>query len=249
VAANKERYQNPALTDTVTLRSIFYNANNPADVESVDNISIYSLDPVEVSPDNPDGRVLVESLDVTQVVKDSTGSYHIDVVLEGPKYTQGRYMDVWTVTTDSSLPDPQWVSEQLFAVFPNRWYSTPIPVVYDFDFRFQPNRFRQGSKQYIRIEVKPNVPRASDLARYYENLAIAAQLSLTIQQDCGECIPCEEDLRTVVEDVPVTIRDGQYAYYQLDTAEMATGIYLVWFKLEIGGNLYISPKMTLQIFD
>jgi hypothetical protein len=249
VAASKERYQNPALTDTLSLRSIFYNANNPADVASIDDISIYSLDPVVVSSDNPDGRVLIESLDVTQVVKDDTGNYHIDLVLTGPKYTQGRFMDVWTVTTDATLPDPQWISEQLFTVFPNKWYSTPIPVVYDFDFRFQPNRFRQGAKQYIRIEVKPNVPRASDLARYYENLAIAAQLSITIQQECGECIPVEVDLRTVVEDAAVSIRDGQYAYYQLDTTDLDVGIYNVWFKLDIGGNLYISPKMALQIFD
>ena len=246
MAANKERYQNPNKGDTITLRAFFYNLNSHVDLFRIDDISIYRFDPSEVSDDNPHGRVLVKQLDISQVVHDATGQYHIDVVLDDPEYVIGNYCDVWTVTYEDG--DQPWVNDYSFQVYPRLLYSTPIPVVYDFSFRFSPNRLRKGTKQFIRVEIIPNVPRASDLARYYENLAIVSNLLVSVEQNCGPCVPQEQDLRMVVEDAPVDFREKCYGYYKLDTTDLDVGVYNVWFTLNIGENTYMSEKMALQIY-
>ena len=153
---------------------------------------------------------------------------------------------MWTLKVVDT--EPHQSIQQFFDIIPDLWYTTPIPVVYDFEFKFQPNRLRQGSRQYLIIEVIPNVPRASDLKTYYENLSIVSQISISIEQSCGPCLPKEEDLRLVVDCEPVPIREKRFAYYQLDTCEMDCGIYNVWFKLEFGENIYVSDKSQLQIY-
>jgi hypothetical protein len=233
--------------DTVRLRLFMYNSNNLADVVSVDAINLYICDPSEVTMENPHGKVLVEELDPTQVVHECTGTYYIDVVLQNPKYTISKYYDEWTMTVDSNLPDQTVVNE--FRVYPQTWYSTPVPVVYDFSFDFQPNKIRKGSKQYLRIRVTPNVPKATDLARYYENLAIVGDVKVSMEMKCGPCIPAEQDLRMVVEDEPATYKEKCWAYYLLDTEDLDCGVYAIWFTLCIGGNTYLSDKFNLEIFS
>lgn len=249
MAALKERFQNPTVGDTVRLRLFTYNSNNLANVNSIQKIDIYYLDPVLRAVDNPDGRRLVESLSNTGIVSEDVGVNYIDLNLPTPQYVIGNYLDIWSFFIDDGLSGPPLTVENRFQIYPELWYTTPIPVVYDFNFYFQPNKLRQGSKQYLRIEIIPNVPRASELQDYYTNLAIAANLSISIERQCGNCLPEEEDLRLEVDQEPISFREKRFAYYQFDTSELDCGVYNVWFTMEFGGNTYISDKMPLMIYS
>lgn len=242
-----ERYQNPAVGDQINLRLFTYNSNNLADLASIEKVSIYYLDKNEVTADNPNGLRLVEEFDGSLVTVEDTGTHLLSVDLEEVKYVIGSYMDVWTVTANNT--QPAHTIEQCFQVYPDLWYSTPIPVVYDFSFHFQPNKFRKGSKQYLIIEIIPNVPTAGDLRQYYENLAITSNLKVSIEQVCGDCLPAECDLRLIVDKESIDYREKRYGFYQLDTAEMECGLYDVWFQLELGGNVYISDRYKLQVYN
>jgi hypothetical protein len=242
-----ERYQNPAVDDTITLRLFTYNSNNLSDLSSIDKIDVYFLDPYNVSAENPDGRRLVETFDSSVVTAVETGAYLFSLAATGPKYTIGRYIDVWTVRAVDDQPAHEVVNR--FQIYPNLWYTTPIPVVYDFSFRFIPNKFRKGSRQYLIIEIIPNVPTAGDLRQYYENIAIVSDLRISIEQSCGDCLPAERDLRLIADKELVDFREKRHGYYQLDTEDMDCGIYDIWFQLDFGGNRYISDRMHFQVFD
>lgn len=242
-----ERFQNPTSNDTIRLRLFSYNSNNFADIDLIEKVDIYFLDPEEVTTENPDGRRLVETIQGSSVQQSDTGQYYLDLAMETDQYVIGRYLDVWTIYP--ILEQPKQTVTTYFDVYPDLWYTTPAPVVYDFDFHFQPNRLRHGSKQYLIIEITPNVPKSADLCRYYENLAIGATISIFIEEMCGPCTPQESDLAMVVEDEVVALREKRFAYYQLDTEELDCGIYNVWFKLDFAGNTYISDKMQLEIYS
>lgn len=244
----RERYQNPVVGSGVRLRLFFYNANVQSNVVKVEKVEIYYLDPTSQTTENPEGRVLVKTVDSSTVVNESTGVYYIDVDTPKPTFVQGNYLDVWTVTfKDQEQPT---VIENNFTIFPDLWYSTVVPTVYDFAFNFQPNRIVQGSKRYIIIEVVPSVPRATDLNRYYTNLAIIGNMRVSIAMKCGTCVPQDIDSRMIVEDAQVDYREKVYGYYMLDTEklEMDCGVYDIWFTLETGGNTYISEKQQLLIY-
>lgn len=243
--ADKERYQNPAVGDTVKLRLFTYNSNNLADLSSIEKVDIYYLDRAEASASNPDGRRLVESFDGSVVTNEDTGTYMIEVEAQENLYVIGRYLDIWTVNASETQPSES--IEQVFEVYPNLWYTTPIPIVYDFSFHFQPNKFRKGSKQYLIIEIIPNVPTAGDLRKYYENLAIVSNLKIFVAQHCGECPSSDEDL--IVDGASVDYREKRYGFYQIDTEDMDCGIYDVWFRLEIGGNIYVSDRYNFQVYN
>jgi hypothetical protein len=245
----KERYQNPAVGDTVNLRLFTYNSNNLADLTEIETVEIYFLDPSNTSDSNPDGRRLVESFDGSTVTVSDTGTYMLPISIDEKKYVIGVYIDVWTVKVSTDQPSHQIVNK--FQIFPSLWYSTPIPVVYDFSFRFLPNKFRVGSKQYLIIEISPNVPTAGELRAYYENLAIVSDLRISIEQNCGDCLPAEKDLRLKVDKELVDYREKRYGYYKIDTEalDMDCGIYDVWFQLDFGENRYISDRMHIQIYD
>ncbi len=242
-----ERYQNPAVGDTVRLRLFTYNSNNLSDVIAVEKVDVFFLDPEMRSAENPDGRRLVESFDGSAVTHEDTGTYLLPIDAEEAVYTIGRYVDVWTMSVNETQPSN--TVEQFFDIYPSLWYSTPIPVVYDFNFLFQPNKFRKGSKQYLIIEIVPNVPTAGDLRKYYENLAIVSDLKISIEQACGDCVPTEEDLRLVVDKESVDYREKRFGYYQLDTGDLDCGIYDIWFQLEFGGNVYISDRQHFQVYN
>lgn len=248
MAVLKDRYQNPVIGDIVRLKLFVLNSNMSAELTSINNIKIYYLDRNQVSCANPDGRVLIETVSGATVVNPAQGEYYLDLFLNPALYTEtGRYIDQWEVVFQPG--DPLGNLDHLFQVYPDLWYTTPIPIVYDFSFYFQPNKIRHGSKKFIEIEIIPNVPRATDLCAYYENLAISAQLFLYISQRCGDCIPCEEDLRLVVDREPVPYREKNRGYYRIDTSNFDCGIYDIWFELDFGGNVYISDKNQLQIFS
>lgn len=244
--ATKERFQNPTGGDTLNLRFFSYNSNNLRNVSSIDKVELFVVDKSEITDENPHGLRLVETIDGGDVVRDCEGKYHASVLLDD-KYVIGRYVDRWHVFFETSEPSAE--IDHWFDVYSDLWYTTPIPVVYDFNFTFRPNKLRKGSKQYLLIQVSPVVPTSSDLGKYYENLAIVGEIAISIEQFCGPCTPAEADLRLVVDKEAVTFREKTMAYYQLDTEDMACGMYNVWFQLDMGGNVYISDKMQLQIFE
>lgn len=243
----KERYQNPTINNDINLRLFTYNSSTLQSVIAVEEVKIYFLDPNNKTATNLDGRRLVETIDGDDVTIEDTGTHLITITAETAKYTIGKYIDVWTVTLVEDQPS-QTIENQ-FTIYPDLWYTTPMPIVYDFDFHFQPNKFRQGSKQYMIIEIIPNVPRASDLERYYNNLAIVSDVKITIEQACGSCMPAEQDLRIIIDEESVDYRELRYAYYKLDTADLDCGIYNVTLKLEFGDNIYISDRMPIQIYS
>jgi hypothetical protein len=245
--ATKERGQNPVITDDLTLRLFTYNSNARTDVYSINSVEIYFLDPEEKTAENPDGRRLVETIAGADVVRDSEGTYSVSINLQAVNYTIGKYLDVWKITVQELEPESS--IEQQWKLYPNMWYTSPIPIVYDFSFDVKPNRIRQGSVKYLIVGIYPNVPKASDLERYYTNLAIAANLKISIEQTCGECLPAEKDLRLVVDEALIENREMCSGYYLLDTTNLDCGIYDVWFKMELGENIYISDKQSIEIFE
>lgn len=242
----KARYQNPVVGDTIALNLFVFNQNNLANVESIEKVEVYKIGP-NYKPPTCSDKTLVQSFEGDQVVETSTGVYLLDVPTVAPTYTIGRYVDVWTVKFESEETTTEITN--VFTIYPDLWYTSPIPVVYDFAFSFRPNRLRKGSIQYLIIQVIPNVPTGTDLERYYYNLAVLGNVSVNIKQRSGPCMPEEPELRWVVENQPASYREKQFGYYQLDTTEMEIGIYDVWFQLDIGSNTYISDTQTLQIYQ
>lgn len=240
----KERFQNPAIGDTVNLRIFAFNANAPKDFQSIERVEIYYLDPTEVSETNTDGRILFDT--ITTITKDKTGEYHIELTLEKDKYVIGQYLDIWYVTMLDG--DTQTQVKQIWEVYPELWFTTPAPLAYDFTFDFRPNKIRKGSKRYIIINITPNVPTAPDLYRYYTALIVSAAIKIYIQQVCGECMPAEADLRTVVDGEDVTYRERNEGFFQIDTEEWSEGVYDVWVEMNLGDNIYISDKEQIQIY-
>jgi len=108
---------------------------------------------------------------------------------------------------------------------------------------------RKGEVKPIEIEIIPNVPRATDLCAYYENIAIASQLFVYIRQRCGDCVPCESDLQLIVDREPTFYKEKNRGYYKIDTNLFDCGIYDIWFELDFGTNVYISDTNQLQIYS
>ena len=234
MAATKERFQNPTTGDTLKLRLFTFNSNNSADVQEIQEVKIYFCDPAEVSESNPQGLRLVETISGSSVVREDTGQYLLTVTLTDPKYSIGQYTDVWTILIEDD--DNAATVNNKFEIFPDLWFTNDIPIVYDFNFDMRPNRLRAGSKQYLIIGIRPNVPKATDLERYYANLAIVSPIQISIEQVCGDCMPAEQDLRLLIDCATVELREKTQGYYFLDTKalEMSCGIYNVWFQMQFG---------------
>ncbi len=254
--AIKERFQNPVINDTINLRLFSYNSNNRANFNSAVKVEIFFLDPTEITDANPRGKRLIETVLAANITLVETGQYQIGVNVLDPTYTEGKYLDVWHVDFEpnDTLETTTAEIENVFEIFPDLWYTTPLPIIYDFNFAFRPNKIRTGSKRFLVIDIIPNVPSSVDLNRYFENLAIVSPLRISIEQsDCNECIPAEKDLRLVVDCAAVEIRDKCKGYYFLDTTEigldLAIGLYNVWFTMEFGESTYISDTQQLQIFE
>lgn len=242
----KERFQNPAVGDDLTLRLFSFNSNAPRDFSAVEKVDLYFLDPTEVSESNPDGRVLLKTIQSSNITKDRTGEYSINVNLAADFFVIGSYKDVWTVVMQDGMPSS--TIEQWFEVHPNLWFTTPCPLAYDFSFDFRPNKIRKGARRYLIINVTPNVPSAPDLMKYYAALIVSSPIKIYIEMVCGQCMPEETDLRMVVEGDSVVYRERNDAFYQIDTADLDEGIYDVWFEMELGDNIYVSDRQQLQIY-
>lgn len=244
--ATKQRYQNPIVGDTVRLRMMVYSSNMLNNVQSIEKIDIYFLDPNGCTAENPQGRVLIETIDSASVVNESEGKYYIDLPATHPAYIIGNYLDVWSVILEEETEAVPY--DNSFAIYPRLWYASPVPIVYDFGFRFTPNRITKGSIKPLIIQIIPNTPTATELQRYYTNVAIYSDLKISMAKKCDPCQPCEVDLRTVLDEVLIEDREKCQAFYTLDTTDMDCGLYDVWFKLEFGGNTYISDKNQLLVY-
>jgi len=233
--------------DDIRLRLFAYNSNNRTNFNSVRKVDLYFLDPHGKTPANPDGRVLMHTVPAEEITHTEVGLYEITVHLEDTKFSIGKWLDVWHVIVQENQEIQE--IENGWEIYPELWYTTPIPIVYDFSFAFRPNKIRQGSKKYLIIDIEPNVPKASDLDRYYQNLAIAAPLKINIEMaECSPCVPQERDLRIIAENQDVELRERMTGYYFLDTTDMNPGIYNVWFELNLGESKHISDVNQLQIF-
>lgn len=245
---SKERYQNPTVGDEINLRLFTYNSNNRRDVEEVEKVEIYLFDPNEVSQSNQEGLRIVEIINGSDVIKESTGQYLATITASDPLYTIGDYLDVWHIKFEDNDLCSATIKNN-FSIYPDLWFTTATPPIYDFNFNFRPNRLRKGTKRYLLIQVTPNVPRGADIQNYYENLAIVSDLKVSIELACGDCVPTEQDLRLIVDRQLVDYREKMYAYYFLDTSELEPGIYNIWFELNFGENTFISEKNSLQVHE
>lgn len=248
--AIKERNQNPVVGDLLNLRMFTYNSNHRQAVDSVDQVEIYQLDSTCITEENPEGRRLVTTVDssgIEEVEDDFGGHYKISLNLEDQVFTIGKYIDVWYVKFNEAQSGT--VTNE-FRIISDLWYAADMPIVYDFSYGFRPNRVRKGERRWLTVDVVPNVPNASDLQKYYVNLALCSPIRIFIEKNCGECVPKEKDLRMVVEDGEVQHRRDSEGYFFLDTValDMDCGIYNVWFELEFGESKYISENLQLQIF-
>lgn len=246
----KERNQNPVIGDELSLRLFTYNSNQRQPVLEVQKVEVFRLDPACADEDNPEGRTLVAEFDPSEVeeVNDDFGvHYRVSFLLESELFTIGQYVDVWSVRFSENQSGT--VTNE-FLVLADLWYASDMPVVYDFSYGFRPNRVRKGEKRWLTVEVVPNVPRSSDMGRYYTNLMIASPLRISIEKVCGDCVPKEKDLRLVVDKASVEFRRDSEGYYFLDTValNMECGIYNVWFEMEFGENTYISDNLQLQVY-
>lgn len=244
----KERYQNPTVNEEINLRLFTYNSNNRKDVQEIEKVEIYVLDPMEKAVDNPEGLRLVEIITSSNIVKEETGQYLISITTQDPLYTIGEYRDKWTVRFEDNDLCTATVTNN-FRLYPDLWFTTSVPPIYDFSFNFRPNRIRKGTKRYLLIQVTPNVPRGADIQNYYENLAIVSDLRVSLELACGDCVPAEQDLRLIVDRQLVDYREKMYAYYFIDTSNLDVGIYNIWFELTFGENTFISDKNSLQVHE
>ena len=234
----RERYQRPVVGDVIHLRQFIYNGNRLTDVESISKVEIFSIE--------GETQTLVETIAPEQIVRDEAGQYRVDLYLEKDRYVIGSYKDVWTIVPQPETPNQ--TIETFFEVYADLWYTSPSPLVHDFDFRFRPNQIRQGSKQYLSFQIRPNVPTGSDLCKYYEHIIVGSQIYLTIEQMCSPCPPLEQDMSKIVDRVPIEHREANIAYYQLDTDGLDCGIYNLTIELELGANRFLSDRMQLEIY-
>jgi hypothetical protein len=247
--AVKERNQNPLVGDTVRLKFFIFNGSDFTDPHEIQKVDIYKLYATDATTENPLGRVLLTTVEAVDIVKDGVGKYYIDLELAVPLFTQGNWQDEWHVEFEEDSPVCQ--SPMAFRILPTVWFTDSMPIVHDFSFEFRPNRIVLGSKKYLQVTVRPDVPRGTDKERYYENMAVAGELYISIEQKCGECLPEELDLRLLVDQEQITERDGCTGYYLLDTTEDSDfdcGIYNVWFEAHLGPNVFISDKQPFQIY-
>lgn len=243
----KERYQNPVINDEIKLRLMAYNANSKTNFTSIEKIDLYFFDPEEKTEQNPDGLRLVRTIPGGDVVNAEVGNYSVNFVAEEDLFTIGKYTDVWHVTVGN---ESTTISNN-FEIYPNLWFTSTTPIIYDFNFFLRPNRIKKGSKRWITVEIVPNVPNANSLMEYYQNLAIISNVKITIEQECVPCMPAECDLRIVVDNELLELREKCNAYYYLDTTEsgldLKQGMYNVIFEMEFGDSVFISEKQALQI--
>ena len=127
---NKERYQNPVIGDNIKLRLMAYNSNSKTNFTSIEKIEIYYLDPEEKTEENPNGLRLVKTIASEEVENSEIGIYSVSFIAEKDLFTIGKYIDVWHVIVEDESTNIQ----NNFEIYPNLWFTTTTPIIYDFNF-------------------------------------------------------------------------------------------------------------------
>jgi hypothetical protein len=73
-------------------------------------------------------------------------------------------------------------------------------------------------------------------------------MSIFMIQTCGNCLPDDEDERTVINGDLVTYREKCEGRYFLDTSTLSEGIYDIWFEMQFADSTYISDRNQIQLF-
>jgi len=241
----KERFQNPNCGDTVRLRLFSFNSSDKRNVFLIEKIEILRIE--EATEENPSGEILIETINGSNIENPTTGEYYLDVELNQSDYSLGRYVDRWHIQFEDNETCTKNKVNNFFEIVPSMWFTSAGPNIYDFSFKFKPNKITQGSKRYLVIEINPITPRIESIEKYYGSIAITSLLKINIEKNCGNC-PVDEK-ETIIEDEIVSFREQNLGYYLLDTEDLDEGIYNVWFRLEHGENIYVSEKNQLQIFS
>ena len=256
--ATRERYQNPVLGDTINLRLFTFNSNLNVDPFKIDRVDVYWLDDSLKSASNSDGRTLIQQFSSADIQHIGEGQYLLPVFLNPYKtvsgseeffYRIGDYIDAWWIIFEGD--ENATKTENEFKVYPDLWYASPMPMVYDFDFEFSPNKLIRGSKQYLIVGIKCMAPGSTAKEQYYQTLAVLGNLGVSISVstrcDCYDTVYPSRNI--IVDKASVSYRDNNRGYYLLDTTKLPTtcSLFDIWFTYDYGGNTFISPKFALQI--
>ena len=251
----KERFQSVTLNEEINLDFYSYQNNSLIDVESIQKIEIYFLDPSQVSKTNPQGRRIKQVIQPGSITNIATGHYRTTIALDDSLFEVGNYIDVWYVKFNDY--DPKYIKiENQFVVSTDLRETWDKPFVYDITFAFNPKKIMLGSKKYLKIQFYPTIPIEKDiLDRFYFNLKTTQNLYIRIEQieGCGYDSGFREmNIKTEPEWDEVEVRGDNEAYYLLDTTENGEyplGIYTVQFKILLDGQEILSPKFYLQVLD
>jgi hypothetical protein len=206
----KERFQNPNCGDTVRLRLFSFNSNEKKNVYKINKIEIIKLDQENTL------ETIVKTIDYNEIQNPSDGEYYVDLNLNKEEFVIGNYLDKWEIQFEESEDCAVNNVNNFFQILPSIWFTSSGPNIYDFNFRFKPNKMVLGSKKYLVIEINPITPRVEDIEKYYANIAVTSQLRINIEKNCGNC-PAEER-ETIIENELVGFREKNLGYYLLDTS-------------------------------
>jgi len=254
----KDREQNPIIGDTIRLRLFSYSSNTRAEVYEVECVRIYFLDQDQRSEDNPDGRILMDTIPGTDVDNPSTGEYLVSLVTSETSYRVGSYIDRWEVKFEPQ-DARSGIIENNFTIYRDLWYTSSKPIIYDMGFTFAPYKMVQGTKKHLRVDVDVYAPDNSTIDNYYYYLNTLADIQIKIVQDDGDGYDPDVPANNIILNwTSVQWREGTSGYYLLDTSvdprpsragePLGTGIYLVQFKAGLGENVYLSQNFRLQIY-
>jgi len=260
--ATVERYQSAVLGDTINLDFYAYNNNALVDINEIQRVEIYFLDPNSITEDNTDGRTIKAIVLPANITTVGTGHYRVVLELSDSLFEVGNFIDVWRIKYNSY--DDFFPTENQFKVSSDLRETHDRPFIYDCDFSFSPKKITKGSKQYLKIGFRPTVH--TDIGtgviqqelfdRFYYNLKRTGGLYIRIElmEGCGynSEFPLA-NVKTDPEWTAVDIRGDNEAYYLLDVTENQSdydlGVYYIQFKATIQGQEIISRKFFLQIYD
>ncbi len=252
--ALRERYQSPTLGDQINLDLYNYQNNALDDLYDIQKIEVYFLNTSQISDHNPDGRRIKETILPVNISSVTTGHYRTVVTLEDTTYEIGDHLDIWYVKFNSY--DEEFIPiVNNFVVYTDLRETHDRPFVYSVDFEIHPKKIVKGSKQYIKINFRPQIDSVNLLERFYYNIKTTSNLYVRIEltEGCGyhSGFP-EMNLMTDPEWKPAEIRGDNEAYLLVDTTDTGDyelGIYSVQAKIVIDDQEIISPRFWMQIFD
>lgn len=255
----KERGQNPTLGDTILLRLLTYNSNALADVYEIEKVEIFFKDPHQRIESNPQGEILVSTIPGDEVIRTSEGNYLVKLETDQTNFRIGDYIDRWTIRF-KEMDDRVGVINKEFDIYRDLWYTSTQPIVYEVAFSYQPTRVIQGSRKYLRTDLKIYAPNKTQVDDYYYYLKTLNNVKIKIWLYEGKELDLKDPQRNIMLNwVQTSYRDGNIAYYLLDTSidpringtcgPWPLGVYKVQFRADLGETIHLSNPYTLQVYD